>query len=67
MSRKTLLRPTDIAWQAYQAGFVLCAMVATGQIKPGDSSTNAEFRKWWDEHPQTLKSGELRAERKRRK
>jgi hypothetical protein len=55
--RKTHLRPTDIAWQAFQAG------VALARSGPLDIDfLNAKFKSWWDRHPQTTPDGELKEE-----
>lgn len=59
-SGKPILRPMDIAWEAYRAG------AALGELYD-HQHLNAQFRAWWLRHPQTLDSGQLkRAPRKLR-
>jgi hypothetical protein len=53
--RKPLLRPADIAWQAFQAGAALYVGYDIEYL-------NTQFKAWWKRHPQTLPSGELKEE-----
>jgi len=53
--RKTALRPTDIAWQAFQAGAALYEGYDIEHL-------NNQFKAWWARHPQTLPNGELKEE-----
>lgn len=51
--RRTLLRPSDIAWQAFQAGAALYEGYDVVHLK-------RQFKAWWDEHPQALPDGQLK-------
>jgi hypothetical protein len=54
--RKTALRPTDIAWQAFQAG------VASSGRYLDIEHLNQLYKAWWERHPQTTPDGELKEE-----
>lgn len=54
--RKTHLRPTDIAWQAFQAGAALYEGYNIEHL-------SNQFKAWWKRHPQTLANGELKEEK----
>ena len=54
--RKTVLRPTDIAWQAFQAGAALYEGYDMQHM-------HDQFVAWWKRHPQTLSNGELKEEK----
>jgi hypothetical protein len=53
--RKTLLRPMDMAWQAFQAGAALAEGCDIDYL-------NTKFKAWWARHPQALPDGELKEE-----
>jgi hypothetical protein len=53
--KRTLLRPMDVAWQAYQAA---ANEVSSVYWSPDDLS--AKFNAWWAQHPQTTPDGELK-------
>ena len=55
MTPPPVLRPYDIAWQAYQAG----AAVYEGY---DIDHLNKQFKAWWKRHPRTLPDGELKKE-----
>lgn len=50
---RPLLRPMDIAWQAFQAG---AALMEGYDIE----SLNRQFKAWWARHPRTTKNGDLK-------
>jgi hypothetical protein len=53
--KKTLLRPMDMAWQAFQAGAAIYEGYDIEHL-------NKQFKAWWARHPQALPDGELKKE-----
>lgn len=58
--RATHLRPSDIAWQAFQAGAATCG--CDTWLCVSLSFMNEKFKSWWNAHLQTTPEGELMLE-----
>lgn len=65
-SNATVLRPVDIAWQAFQEGIRYAQPLDHMLAGVGDNAAyraaNAHLRAWWKKHPQTTDDGELAGE-----
>ena len=68
--RKTLLRPMDMAWQAFQAGIAYSQNLLVERdieqvnqnllVERDIEQVNQTFKAWWKRHPQALPNGELK-------